>query len=142
VFHAYYQQLKHAIEAFPCMNPNTLHQYIPLEKFHADRHFIYITVCRDERKEELESYHKLTDEDMEEITKECSAEFLVPVEDADLFDANIIGSPFFTRVEHVGQGSAKKKKKKVEVQHIEIDEEDNASAEYGSGSLEGGGEDQ
>jgi hypothetical protein len=70
VFHAYYQQLKRAIEAFPCMTPNTLHQYRPLAKFHADRHFIYITARRDESKEELQSYYKLTDEDMEEITKE------------------------------------------------------------------------
>jgi hypothetical protein len=35
-------------------------------------HFIYITACRDESKEELQSYYKLTDEDMEEITKEWS----------------------------------------------------------------------
>jgi hypothetical protein len=34
----------------------------------------------------LQSYYKLTDEDMEEITKEWPAEFLVPVEDAELSD--------------------------------------------------------
>jgi hypothetical protein len=70
VFHAYYQQLKVSIESFPCMTPCTLHQYRPIEKFHADPHFIYITACRDENKEELQSYYKLTDEDMEQITKE------------------------------------------------------------------------
>jgi hypothetical protein len=53
VFHAYYQQLKHFIEALPCMTLNTLHQYRPLVNFHADQHFIYITVRRDEIKEEL-----------------------------------------------------------------------------------------
>jgi hypothetical protein len=37
-------------------------------------------VCRDERKEELQSYYKLTNEDMEEITKEWTKYFLVPVE--------------------------------------------------------------
>jgi hypothetical protein len=51
------------------MTPNTLHQYKPLAKFRADRHFMYITVCRDESKEELQSYYKLIDEDMEDITK-------------------------------------------------------------------------
>jgi hypothetical protein len=53
VFHAYYQQLKHAIEEFPCMTPNTLHQYRPLAKFCTNSHFIYITARKDESKEEL-----------------------------------------------------------------------------------------
>jgi hypothetical protein len=82
VFHAYYLELKRAIESFPRMTSNTLHTYRPLEKFHADRHFIYIIVRRDEGKEEMQSYYKLTNEDMEEITKEWLVEFLVPVEDA------------------------------------------------------------
>jgi hypothetical protein len=73
VFHAYYLQLKSVIEAFPRMTLNTLHHYRLLAKFHADRHFIYITACRDESKEDLKSYYKLTDEDMEEITKEWPA---------------------------------------------------------------------
>jgi hypothetical protein len=47
------------------------------------RHFIYITACRDESKEP-QSYYKLTDEDMEEITKECPTKFLVLVEYAEL----------------------------------------------------------
>jgi hypothetical protein len=63
------------------MTPHTLHQYIPLAKFHADPHFIYITAHRDESKEELQSYYKLTDEDMEQITKEWSEEFLALVDD-------------------------------------------------------------
>jgi len=42
-------------------------------------HFIYIIVHRDERKEEIWSYYKLTDEEMDDITKEWSAELLVPV---------------------------------------------------------------
>jgi hypothetical protein len=52
------------------MKPNTLHQYRPIEKIHTDCNFIYIIAHRDESKEELQSYYKLTDEDMEEITKE------------------------------------------------------------------------
>jgi hypothetical protein len=63
------------------MKPKTLHQYKLLAKFHADRHFIYIIAHRDESKEEMQSYYKLTDKDMEEITKEWPAEFLVSVED-------------------------------------------------------------
>jgi hypothetical protein len=81
VFHAYYQQLKVSIEEFPRMTPCTLHKYRPIEKFHTDPHFIYITTCRDERKEELQSYYKLTIEYMEKITKEWPEEFLVPIAD-------------------------------------------------------------
>jgi hypothetical protein len=84
------------------MNPQTLHQYRPLSRFHVDRNFIYITVRRDESKEKLQSYYKLTDKDMEEITLEQSVEFLVPVDDAELSDPNIIGSPLVTWVKHDG----------------------------------------
>jgi hypothetical protein len=48
-------------------------------KFHADRHFIYISAHRDEHKEELYFYYKLTEEDMEEITKEWPIDFLIRV---------------------------------------------------------------
>jgi hypothetical protein len=102
VFHTYYLQLKCAIESFPHMTPNTLHRYGPLAKFHVDRHFIYITARGDESNEELQSYYKLNEEDMEEITKEWPTKFLVRVEDVELSDPNIIGSPLVTRVEHDG----------------------------------------
>ena len=36
-----------------------------MAKFFIDQHFIYITTHRDERKEELKSYYKLTNKDME-----------------------------------------------------------------------------
>jgi hypothetical protein len=52
--------------------------------------------------EELQSYYKLINEDMEEITKEWLAEFLVLVEDAEIYDPNIIESPLVTRVKHDG----------------------------------------
>jgi hypothetical protein len=39
-------------------------------KFFVDRHFIYITAWVDEHKEEIQSYYKLTKEDLEEITKD------------------------------------------------------------------------
>jgi hypothetical protein len=102
VFHAYYQKLKVSIESFSRMTPRTLHQYRLIEKFHVDPHFIYITSRIDENKEELQSYYNLTDEDMEQITKEWLEDFLVPIVDVELFDIDTIGSPMVTRVEHVG----------------------------------------
>jgi hypothetical protein len=124
------------------MTPNTLHQYKQVAKFRVDGHFIYITTRRDESKEELQSYYKLTNEDMEEITKEWPVEFLIPVEDVELSDPDIIGSPLVTRVEHYGQTSAKKRKKKEEMKNIETDEEDNASKESSFDSPTGGGGDE
>jgi hypothetical protein len=47
---------------------------------------------------------------MEEITKEWPAEFLIPVEDAEIFNPDIIKIPLVTQVEHDGQTSMKKKK--------------------------------
>jgi hypothetical protein len=44
----------------------------------------------------------LIDEDMEEITKEWQAEFLVLVEDAELSIPNIIGIPLVTQTEYDG----------------------------------------
>jgi hypothetical protein len=74
------------------MTSNTLHRFRPIVKFHADRHFIYITACGDEHKEELQSYYKLTEEDMEEITKEWPTKFLIPVDQEELSDPDLIGS--------------------------------------------------
>lgn len=70
VFHAYYNQLKIAIQSTPRITPNTLYKFRPLMKFSADRHFIYITARSNEHKQQLQSYYKLTEEDLEEITKE------------------------------------------------------------------------
>jgi hypothetical protein len=49
------------------------------------------------------------------------------VDDAELSDPNIIGSPLVNWVEHIGQTSAKKKNKKEEVQDVQTDEEDSTS---------------
>jgi hypothetical protein len=70
VFHTYYNQLKIAIQSEPRMTLNTLHQFWPLMKFNADRHFIYITMHADEHKKQVQSYYKMTEEDLEEITKD------------------------------------------------------------------------
>jgi hypothetical protein len=142
VFHSYYLQLMHAIDLFPRMTLNTLYTYIPLAKFHAERHFIYITAHRDESKEELQSYYKLTDEEMKEITKEWSDEFLVPMEDTELSDLDIIESPLVTRMEYDGPRNTKKKNKKEEVQDIDSEEKDSASEETVPDSTGGGGGDE
>jgi hypothetical protein len=115
VFHTYYFQLKRAIESFPRMMSNTLQIFRPIAKVHTDRHFIYITARGDEHKEELQSYYKLTEEDMEEITKEWPAEFLVSIEQTKLSDPDLIGSLVVTQEEYDGPCSSKKKKKKEEV---------------------------
>jgi hypothetical protein len=75
---------------------NTLHRFRPLAKFHVDMHFIYITAPEDKNKEEQQSYYKLTEEDMEEITKEWTVEFLVPFEQTELSDPELIGSSVVT----------------------------------------------
>jgi hypothetical protein len=51
-----------------------------------DHHFIYLTPRADEHQEQLQSYYKLTEEDLEEITKEWSVDLLVPADPADISD--------------------------------------------------------
>jgi hypothetical protein len=58
--------------------------------FSVDRHFIYLTPHADEHQEQLQSYYKLTEEDLEEITKEWLADLLVAADPTDISD---ISSP-------------------------------------------------
>ena len=55
-------------------------------KFIADHHFIYLTPRADEHQEHLQSYYKLTEEDLEEITKEWSVDLLVSADPAKILD--------------------------------------------------------
>jgi hypothetical protein len=89
LFHTYYIQPKRDIEAEPHMTLNTLKWFRPLMNFCADQHFIYITTRANENKEELLSYYKLTEEDLEEITKEWSANFLIPIDPTEMSDPKI-----------------------------------------------------
>jgi hypothetical protein len=136
VFHTYYLQLTRAIESFPRMMLNTLDRFRLVAKFHADRNFIYITARRDEHKEEVQSYYKLTEEDMEEITKVWPEEILVLVHHTELSDPNLIGSPVVTREEYDAPSSSRKKKKEY-AQEIH-----NTSEETASDSPSGGGDDE
>jgi hypothetical protein len=78
--------LKNAIQSTPHLTPNILHRFIPLIKFNADRHFTYITTHTDEHKQQLQSYYKLTEEDLEQITKEWSTNLLVPAYPTEISD--------------------------------------------------------
>jgi DNA-binding PadR family transcriptional regulator len=118
------------------MMTNTLYKFIPFVKFHKDRHFIYITTRRDEHKEELRSYYKLTEEDMEEITKEWPIDLLIPVEWVELSNPDLIKSPMVTREEY-GAPNCSRRKKKEEVHELK-----NASEETTSDSPKGGGDDK
>jgi hypothetical protein len=80
ILHTYYNQLKIAIQSTPCITPKHFTRFRPLMKFNVDRHFTYITTRADEHKHQLQSYYKLTKDDLEEITKEWSANLLVPTD--------------------------------------------------------------
>jgi hypothetical protein len=110
VFHTYYLQLKRDIGVVPCMTSNTLYWFIPLMKFHIDRHFIYIPSRTDENKEELQSYYKLIEEELEEITKEWSAELLIPVDPTKMSDTKLIDISEATHKEHDTPRPSKRKK--------------------------------
>jgi hypothetical protein len=88
VFHTYYNQLKIAIQSEPLVTLNTLHWLRPLMKFNTNQHFIYITTRTDEHKKQLQSYYKLTEEDLEEITKEWSTYLLIPADPMEISDIN------------------------------------------------------
>jgi hypothetical protein len=68
------------------MTPNTLQSFRPLMNFSTDRHFIYITAWADEHKEKLQTYYKLIEEDLGEITKEWSIDLLIPANPAEISD--------------------------------------------------------
>jgi hypothetical protein len=55
-------------------------------KLNVDCHFIYITMHANEHKQQLKSYYKLTEEDLEEITKEWSVDLLIPADPMVLSD--------------------------------------------------------
>jgi hypothetical protein len=65
IFHRYYNQLKESIGGEPRITPNTLQRFRTLINFSMDRHFIYRTPRADEHQEQLQSYYKLTEEDLE-----------------------------------------------------------------------------
>jgi hypothetical protein len=57
-------------------------------KFSADRHFTYITVHVDEQKQQLQSYYRLTEDELEDITKDWLADLLVPTYPVEISNIN------------------------------------------------------
>jgi hypothetical protein len=135
VFQTYYLQLKRAIKVVPHIIPNTLHRFRPFVKFHIERHFIYITACRDKQKV-LQSYYKLTEEELKEINKEWPTKLLIPIDPIELSDLELIRSPMITR-EGNDTPRTSRRKKTEEVQQLS-----SASEETASDSYEGGGDDE
>jgi hypothetical protein len=99
-------------------------------KFSADRHFTYIMARTDEHKQQLQSYYKLTEDDLEEITKEWSTDLLVAVDPTEMSD---VDSPEAMP----DTPGPRKTKKDVEVQDIH-----NTSMKTASLSLAKGGDEE
>jgi hypothetical protein len=110
------------------MTLNALQRFKTLMKFNADRHFIYITARSDEHEEKLQSYYKITEEDLEEITKEWFADLLIPTNPAEISD---LDSQEDTHKEH------NTPKKTEEVQNLR-----STSGNTASVSLDRGGDDE
>ena len=55
-------------------------------KFSVDLHFTYITTRGDEHKQQLQSYYKLIEDDLEDITKDWSMDLLIPTNPVEISD--------------------------------------------------------
>jgi hypothetical protein len=94
----------------------------------------FISPHADEHKEELQSYYKLTEEDLEEITKDWSAELLIPTDPTEMSDPELIDSPETTHEakDHPGPN---RRKKTEEVQNLSSTSEGTASVSPGQGVM-------
>jgi ribosomal protein L9 len=99
-------------------------------KFCADRHFTYITTHTDKSKEEIQSYYNLIEDDLEEITKYWSAEFLIPTDLAELSNLEQIRSLENTREAHDTPRTSRRKKTE-EVQQLRSTIEETTSESLG-----------
>jgi hypothetical protein len=101
-----------------------------------DHHFIYLTPRADEHQEQLQSYYKLTEEDLEEITKEWSVDLLVSTDPTEMSD---IDSP---RTAQDTPGPNKTKKAKTMKKTEEFKDVDNLSVRTNSITLDEEGDDE
>jgi predicted transcriptional regulator len=83
-------------------------------KFCAYRHFIYIIACVDEHKEELQSYYKITEEDLKEITKEWLADLLIPTNPVEMSDLELDISEAAHKEHDTPRTSRRKKTEEVQ----------------------------
>jgi hypothetical protein len=91
-----------------------------------DRHFIYLTPRADEHQEQLQSYYKLTEEDLEEITKEWSVDLLVSADPTEMSDIDSPGTTQDT------PGLSKTKKEKTTKKTEEVQDVDSLSVRMAS----------
>jgi hypothetical protein len=79
--------------------------------------YLYHCMRADENKEELQSYYKLIEEDLEEITKDWSVELLIPADPTEMYDLELIGSSEASHEKHDTHGTSRRKKTE-EVQNL------------------------
>jgi hypothetical protein len=115
------------------MTPNTLHTIsTPHEVLRISTLHLYHYASVDEHKEELQSYYKLIEEDLEEITKDWSAELLIPADPIEMSDPELIGSPETTH-EAKDLPGPNRRKKTEEVQNLSNASKGTASVSPGRG---------
>ena len=134
IFHMYYNQLKASIRSEPRITSNTLQIFRPLINFSTDCHFIYLTPHVDEHQEQLHSYYKLTEEDLEKIVREWLMVLLVSANPAKMSD---IDSPE-TAQDTPRPSKTKKTKKTKKVE--EVQDIDSLSMRTDSTTLDQGGD--
>jgi hypothetical protein len=102
----------------------------------ARRSTLHLYHCaRRRHKEELQSYYKLTEEDLEEITKYWSTDLLIPADSAEMSDPKLDSSEVAHK-EHDTPGT--NRRKKIE----EIQDLSSASEKTASASPDRGGGDE
>jgi hypothetical protein len=84
-------------------------------KFSVEHHFIYITAHVDEHKEQLQYFYKMTEEDLEEITKECLMDLLISVDPTEMSN---IYSPEVAQ-DTPGPSKTKKTKKTKKAEEVQ-----------------------
>jgi len=110
-----------------------------LINFSVNHHFIYLTPHVDEHQEQLQSYYKLTEEDLEKITKEWSVDLLVGADPADI---SYIDSPSAAQ-DTPRLSKAKKTKKTEEIKNPDnVQDLDSRSVRTASITLDQEGNDE
>jgi hypothetical protein len=97
---------------------------------------MYLTPCADEHHEQLQSYYKLTEEDLEEITKEWSADLLVSADPVEMSDIDSLGTTQDT------PRLSKTKKEKTTKKTEEVQDVDNLSVSMASITPDEEGDDE
>jgi hypothetical protein len=136
IFHTYYNQLKAAIRSEPHITLKTLQSFQPLINFSMNHHFIYLTPRADEHQEQIHSYYKMTEEYLEEITKEWSVDLLVSADPTEMSDIDSPGTAQDTL------GPSKTKKAKTTKKTEEVQDVDSLFVRMTSITLDEEGDDE